>query len=144
VLFVARRDDPAAHRGELLDVERSPFAPPASLLDAYRSGQSGNGIAFTRSYLEYLHQLWKKEPALFHFLVSQSEAGNITLVDSWHEQPHAPRKVLAVVLKRLDIWEAAQQRWQERRRKRATASSAAGTPDPAAEPDGGASALRLR
>ena len=117
MIFVARKDEAEAHRGRLLDVEQSAFAPPPPLqpTNAFSATRYLSSTAYARAYLEHLHRLWKSEPHLFDELVRESEEADVTLVDAWHEQPHAPRKVLAVVLKRLDIWEAAQARWHKRR-----------------------------
>jgi hypothetical protein len=112
VLYVARADEPARHRGAVVRVEASPFAPSLRLLRDLGAGRL-DGPAFARAYLGELRHRWGLDPQPFLDLLALA-AGRTdgTLVDAWGDEPYAPRRVLAAALKQL----AEARRDEERRR----------------------------
>jgi hypothetical protein len=107
VLYLARRDDPERHRGLVVAVEESVFAPTADAV-AYRRLGSLSGPAFALGYRERLRGLRAADPALFRDLVALARAGDVTLVDGWGDDEWAPRRILAGFLKRV-AWEQRQE-----------------------------------
>jgi hypothetical protein len=114
VLYVARADRPERHRGAVVPVHRSAFAPPAGLRrdrpDAFRVG-----------YLEFLRRLWRHDRVAFLALIDGATGGrDLTLVDDWGDLDHAPRRILAATLKQIASTEKANavRRARERARPR--------------------------
>jgi hypothetical protein len=108
VLYLARPDERERHRGLVVVVEDSVFAPDADAV-YYRRLGSLSGPAFAFGYREKLRGLREADPALFCDLVALAQRGDVTLVDGWGDDPWAPRRVLAGVLKRV-AWEQRQER----------------------------------
>ncbi len=110
-LYVARRDDVAHHCGAVFRLHESVFAPPPAAVRAHRQGDLDNA-AFRIVYLEHLLDLWRSDSAVFFALFARAGGGNdLTLVDDWGDEAHAPRHILAAALKQI----AAVQRDTERR-----------------------------
>ena len=96
MLYLARADEPAHHRGWVLRLERSVFAPEALARTA------PDATAFRVRYIAQLRSLWRRDPGAFLRVVDQATgAHDLTLVDGWGDAPHAPRKILATALKQI-------------------------------------------
>jgi hypothetical protein len=114
VLYLAGAAALGPHRGAVVRVEDSPLAPSVRLLREVGAGRLA-GPAFARAYLGELRHWWGRDPRPFLDLLALAGGGaDLTLVDAWDDEPHAPRRVLAAVLKRL----ATTQRDEERGRAR--------------------------
>ena len=114
MLYVAREDEPERHRGVIVRVEASPFAPSALLLRDHASG-AVDGQAFTRRYIWELRQLWNRERQLFLGVIELATGGtDCTITDAHGDEAHAPRRILATALKQI----AKTQRDEARRRER--------------------------
>jgi hypothetical protein len=101
VLYLARADERARHRGTVVVIEQSPFAPSARLLEDYRNGVV-DGAGFVRRYRWDLRALWGRDREVFRRLIAGATGGaDATLVDGWGDEPHAPRRVLAAALRRV-------------------------------------------
>jgi hypothetical protein len=111
VLYLARGDETGRHRGEVVVIERSSFAPSDRLLEDYRNGVV-DGAGFTRRYRWDLRALWGRDREAFLRLIAGATGGaDATLVDGWGDEPHAPRRILAEALRRIV---RARQRARER------------------------------
>ncbi len=121
MLYVARQDDPARHRGTVVLLHESAFAPPPDAVREHRLGRL-SAAAFRSTYLDHLQALWRQDPEAFLRLIAlaSGESGTIaltsgkgclTLVDDWGDEAHAPRHILAATLKQI----AATRRDGERR-----------------------------
>jgi hypothetical protein len=94
VLYLARADEPEHHRGRVLRLEGSVFAPEAPLVP--------DATTFRVRYIAQLRGLWRRDPAVFLRLIAQATGRNdLTLVDGWGDAPHAPRRMLATALKQI-------------------------------------------
>ena len=114
MLYVAREDEPERHRGVIVRVEASPFAPSAMLLRDFASGVV-DGQAFTRRYIWELRQLWNRERRVFLDVIGLATGGtDCTVVDGYGDVAHAPRGTLATAIKQT----AKTQRDEARRRER--------------------------
>ena len=114
MLYVAREDEPERHRGVIVRVEASPFAPSAMLLRDFASG-AVDGQAFTRRYIWELRQLWNRERRVFLDVIGLATGGtDYTVVDGYGDVAHAPRRTLATAIKQT----AKTQRDEARRRER--------------------------
>jgi hypothetical protein len=124
VLYVARADEPERHRGAVVRVGSSPFAPSAVLLRDHANGVV-DGSGFTRRYIWELRQLWNRERRTFLDVIERVSGGTgCTITDGYGDVPHAPRRILATALKQI----AKTQRDEARRRERAKRErEAAGT-----------------
>jgi len=112
VLYLAREDEPARHRGAVLHVAASPFAPSPRLLQDLGNGRL-DGEAFAGRYLRELRGRWERDPRPFlDVLAAAGDGADCTLVDAWGDEPHAPRRILAAALRQI----AATQRSAARRR----------------------------
>ena len=101
VLYLASADETGRHRGTVVVIEESPFAPPARLLEDYRNGVV-DGAGFVRRYRWDLRTLWGRDRGAFLGLIAGATGGaDLTLVDGWGDEPHAPRRVLAAALRRV-------------------------------------------
>ena len=124
MLYVAREDEPEGHRGVLVRVEASPFAPSSMLLRDFASG-AVDGQAFTRRSIWELRQLWNRDRQVFLEVIDLATRGtDCTVVDAYGDVAHAPRRVLATALKQI----AKTQRDEARRRARVSASRAPTAP----------------
>jgi hypothetical protein len=115
VLYLARADDRAAHRGTVVAVERSVFAPPAALAAAAAAG-TGGPTAFRLAYVARLRAVWRRERGAFLALIGQARVGDVTLVDGFGDVGHAPRRILGATLKQIAATERAGERLREQRR----------------------------
>ncbi len=114
MLYVARQDDMEHHHGGVFRVQESVFAPPEDLLIFVRPG-AFNPAIFRTAYLEHLRELWQRDPEAFLGLIELAGGGaDLTLVDDWGDEAHAPRHILAATLKQI----AATRRDGERRAQR--------------------------
>ena len=112
--YVAREDEPERHRGVIVRVEASPFAPSAMLLRDFASG-AVDGQAFTRRYIWELRQPWNRERRVFLDVIGLATGGtDCTVVDGYGDVAHAPRRTLATAIKQT----AKTQRDEARRRER--------------------------
>ncbi len=126
MLYVARDDDPARHRGAIVQVESSPFAPSALLLRDHANGVL-DGAGFTRRYIWELRQLWRRDRQAFLDVIELASGGtDCTITDDYGDAPHAPRRILAATVKQL----AASQRAAERRTARRAAGPLPGRASP--------------
>ena len=101
MLYLARGDETGRHRGEVVVIEKSPFAPSDRLLEDYRNGVV-DGAGFTRRYRWDLRALWGRDREPFLRLIAGATGGaDATLVDGWGDEPHAPRRILADALRRV-------------------------------------------
>src|SRR5437868_1359398 len=100
MLATARTTDAAAHRGTLIKVDQSPFAPSAALRRGLARGDLDEAT-FAGRYAGELRQQWMANPLPFTDVIAQAKRGDVTLVDAWQASPHAPRRVLAGILARL-------------------------------------------
>ena len=117
MLYVAREDEPERHRGVVLRLQDSVFAPPEHVRRCVRPG-AVNVDGFRVEYLRYLRALWRRDPGAFLTLVELASGGqDLTLVDDYGDADYAPRKILAAALKQL----AKTRRDEERRRARRAA-----------------------
>lgn len=121
---MARQDDPARHRGAVVRLQESVFAPPEAAVAAHRLGTL-SATAFRIVYLDHLLALWRQDPEAFLRLIAlasgesgaiafTSGQGCLTLVDDWGDEAHAPRHILAAALKQI----ATRRRDGERRARR--------------------------
>jgi hypothetical protein len=129
-LAVARLDEPAQHRGAVLPVHASVFAPPPTAVAAHRAGRL-TATGFRVAYVAHLRALWHRDPQAFRAVLDQAAAGGadgpaLTLVDDWGDAPYAPRHMLAAALKQVAA----------ARRSGAPTRAARGAPPPAARADG--------
>jgi hypothetical protein len=114
VLYVAREDEPERHRGTVLRLQDSVFAPPEHVRRYVRPG-AVNVDGFRVEYLRYLRALWRNAPEAFLSLIERATGGaDLTLTDAFGDADYAPRKILAAALKQL----ARTRRDEERRRAR--------------------------
>ena len=100
MLATARTKDTALHRGTLLDLGQSPFAPAAALVHDLAYGAIDE-TEFAARYALQLRRQWTANPIPFRQVIEQAKRGDVTLVDTWQPGPHAPRRVLAGVLARI-------------------------------------------
>jgi hypothetical protein len=95
VLRTARADQPEQHRGTVVRVHESGFAPPLGL-------RRHPGSAFRTAYLAHLRGLWRQDRQAFLALIDRAAGDTVlTLVDDWADEDHAPRRVLAAALKQI-------------------------------------------
>ncbi len=115
-LYVARQDDSARHCGAVFCLHASVFAPPPAVVRAHRLGDL-DAAAFRVVYLEHLLELWRSDAAAFLALLARTGGGNdLTLVDDWGDEAHAPRHILAAALKRIAATQrdgARRAQWRE-------------------------------
>jgi uncharacterized protein YeaO (DUF488 family) len=100
VFATALSKDTTSHRGTLLDVARSSFAPSAALRRTLAQG-AVDEETFAESYALELRLQWARDPLRFREVIEQAKAGDVTLVDTWVVGAHAPRRVLAGVLAQI-------------------------------------------
>ncbi len=101
VLYVAREDEPARHRGVVFRLQDSAFAPPEHVRRCVRPG-TVNVDAFRVEYLRYLRALWRNDPEAFLGLIERATGGaDLTLTDAFGAADYAPRRILAAALKQL-------------------------------------------
>jgi hypothetical protein len=92
-LYVARQDDVARHRGTVVRLHASAFAPPPDAVRDHRLGRL-RAAAFRSLYLDHLQALWRQDPEAFLRLIAlasgesgaiarTSGKGGLTLVDDW-------------------------------------------------------------
>jgi len=84
-------------------IEESPFAPEADTI-YYRHLGSLLPSVFAVAYRNHLRRLWRAAPDLFLGLIDAARAGDVTVVDEWPDDDHAPRRVLAAALKWVARW----------------------------------------
>ena len=123
-LCVARDDEPERHLGMIVRVEASPFAPSSRLLHDHAVGVI-DSQGFSRRYIWELRQFWNGDRRSFLDVIDLATGGtSCTIVDSYGDVVHAPRRNLATALKQV----AKTQRDEARRRERVRrAREAAGT-----------------
>jgi hypothetical protein len=114
VLYLAREDEPERHRGTVVRLRDSVFAPPAEALRFVRLDAPDVDVdAFRVAYLRHLRALWRKHPEAFLRLIERARGGHdLTLTDDFGAAAHAPRRILGAALKQL-----AKSRRDEARRK---------------------------
>ena len=100
MLATARAKDTELHRGTLLDVSQSSFAPAPALVHDLAYGTIDDA-QFAAQYALQLRQQWATNPLPFRQVIEQAKWGDVTLVDTWPPDPHAPRRVLAGILARI-------------------------------------------
>jgi hypothetical protein len=100
MLILARADEVDRHRGLVVHIEESPFAPDPDSVRYHALG-SLIGAAFALGYRERLRELLRRSPELFVGLVTAARAGDVTLVDGWGDEQWAPRRLLAGALRRV-------------------------------------------
>ena len=100
MLATARVKDTALHRGTLLELSQSSFAPAAALVHDLAYG-SIDDAEFAERYALQLRRQWATNPLPFRQVIEQAKQGDVTLVDTWQPGPHAPRRVLAGILARI-------------------------------------------
>ena len=100
MLATARFKDTALHRGTLLDLAQSPFAPSAALIHDLAYGTIDDA-RFAEQYALELRQQWTTNALPFRQVIDDAKRGDVTLVDTWPPGPHAPRRVLAGILARI-------------------------------------------
>lgn len=100
MLATAQTKDTVRHRGRLLEVTRSSFAPSATLRRDLARGTLDEA-AFAEQYALELRQQWVANPLPFREVIDQAKTGDVTLVDTWQSGLHAPRRVLAGILARI-------------------------------------------
>jgi hypothetical protein len=112
VRSLARADEPERHRGTVLRLHASVFAPPGDVLRFVRPGAS-NVDAFRVEDLRRLRALWRNAPDAFLGLIAlATRGGGLTIVDDFGEADRTPRRILAAALKQL-----AKTRQDEARRR---------------------------
>jgi hypothetical protein len=114
VLYLAREDEPERHRGTVLRLQDSVFAPPADALRFVGLDSPDVDVdAFRVAYVRHLRALWRDDPAAFLRLIERATGGNdLTLTDDFGDAAHAPRRILGAALKQI-----ARARRDEARRK---------------------------
>ena len=123
MLYAARADDSERHRGAVVRVEASAFAPSTLLLRDLASG-AVDGAAFARRYVWELRQLWHRDRQPFLDVIELASGGtDCTITDGYGDAPHAPRRILTAALKQI----AATQRSEARRRERVRRAREAAT-----------------
>jgi hypothetical protein len=123
VLYLARADAPERHRGTVLRLEQSVFAPAAWEDTRRRTdrssgpGRAADPMAFRIAYVAQLRALWRRDPGAFLRVIDQATGDHdVTLVDGWGDEPHAPRRILATALKQIARTRADATRRGPRRR----------------------------
>ena len=120
MLYVAREDEPERHRGTVLRVHQSVFAPSEDALRFARP-EASDPTSFRVVYVRRLRELWRSDPGTFLTLIELASGGqDLTLVDDFGDADYAPRKILAAALKQL----AKTRRDEERRRARRATGAA--------------------
>jgi hypothetical protein len=132
-LYLAREDEPERHRGTVLRIHESVFAPSEGSLRFVRPG-AFNVDVWRLSYTRHLRELWRSDPegdpeAFLGLIELASGGGDVTLVDDFGDADYAPRRILGAALKQI-----ARSRRDEALRK---ARRAAGATSPVASPAGG-------
>jgi hypothetical protein len=101
VLYLARADEPARHRGVVVRLQDTVFAPPAGALRFVRPDVfdvDGWRLAYTR----HLRELWRSDWAAFLTLLELATGGgDLTLVDGFGDVDYAPRRILGAALKQI-------------------------------------------
>jgi uncharacterized protein YeaO (DUF488 family) len=100
MLVTAQTKDTVRHRGTLLDVTHSSFAPSPPLRRELAQGTIDDDT-FAERYALELRQQWAANPLPFREVIDRAKAGDVTLVDSWGAGAHVPRRVLASVLAKV-------------------------------------------
>ncbi len=100
MLYTASADRPDQHRGTVIHVRQSRFAPAAEALAAHGEGTL-DGYGLAAAYRTHLRRLWHQDRGLFLDLVEQVKSTDVTLVDEWPDEGPSPRLVLADVLRVL-------------------------------------------
>ena len=98
MLATAQTKDTVRHRGMLLDITRSSFAPSATLRRDLARG-TVDEEAFAEQYALELRQQWTVNPLPFRQVIDQAKAGDVTLARRvWSGLPAAtwpdPARVL--------------------------------------------------
>lgn len=107
---MARADQPERHRGVVFRLHRSRFAPPPGL-------PRDRPVAFRVGYLDHLRRVWRQDRVAFLALIDGATGGrDLTLVDDWADEDHAPRRILAATLKQIASVEHTNARRRERER----------------------------
>jgi hypothetical protein len=136
VLYLAREDEPERHRGTVLRIPESGFAPPEGALRFVRPDVfdvDGWRLAYTR----HLRELWRSDRAAFLTLLERATGGgDLTLVDGFGDVDYAPRRILGAALKQIA---KAQRDEALRRARRGQGTARVGAPpDPPGRPRTGA------
>ena len=128
VLYTAATREQARPDSAIVDLAAGPLAPSALLLRDYLSG-AADGEAFRRRYLWELRATWRTQPEALDDVIALATGGtDCTLVDGWPPVAHAPRHLLAAVLKQVV---KAKRRARSRSFRRAAAATlVAGAPLP--------------
>ena len=117
VLYLAREDEPDRHRGVVVRLQDSIFAPPEEVLRLVRLDAPDIDVdAFRVAYLRYLRALWRHDPEAFLRLIERATGGaDLTVTVDFGDAPHAPRRILGAALKQI----AKTHRDEARRREEA-------------------------
>jgi hypothetical protein len=108
-------------------IAASPFAPPVRLLREVGAGRL-DGPACARGSLWELRPRWGLDPRPFLDLLALTTGRpDLTLVDAWGDEPHAPRRVLAAALKQLAARRGDEARREARRSGQQSPRRASGT-----------------
>lgn len=119
MLYVAREDEPERHRGAVVRVEASPFAPSELLLRDLAS-TAVDGAGFARRSVWELRRPWLRDRRVFLDTIALATGGtDCTLTDAYGDAPRAPRRILAAALKQT----VASQRDEARRKARRPAGA---------------------
>ena len=101
MLYLAREDEPERHRGTVLRIPESVFAPPEGALRFVRPDVfdvDGWRLAYTR----HLRERWRSDPGAFLALIELATGGgDLTLVDGFGDVDYAPRRMLGAALKQI-------------------------------------------
>ena len=117
MLYTAATRDQARPDSAIVDLADGPLAPSALLVRDYLSG-AADGEAFRRRYLWELRAVWRTQPEALDEVIALATGGtDCTLVDGWPDVPHAPRHVLAGVLKAVARYRRRERRLEMQRRR---------------------------
>jgi hypothetical protein len=101
VLYLARADEPERHRGVVVRLEDTVFAPAEDSLRFVRP-DAFDVDAWRLAYTRHLRGLWRSDREAFLALIEQATAGSdLTLVDGWGDADYAPRRILGATLKQI-------------------------------------------
>jgi hypothetical protein len=103
VLYLAREDEPERHRGTVVRLRVTVFAPPAEALRFVRLDAPDVDVdAFRVAYLGHLRALWRNDPGAFLRLIERATGGaDLTLTDDFGDAAHAPRRIVGAALKQI-------------------------------------------
>ena len=83
MLYLARADEPERHRGAVVRLEDTVFAPPAGALRFARP-DTFDVDAWRLAYTRHRRGLWRRDRAAFLTLIERATGGReLTLVDGW-------------------------------------------------------------